>query len=113
MPGLRQDGFPATVSSPFEGARNPAIMCRIVDLPAPLGPSSPVTPGPIDMVMSLTATTLPYQRLTPRNSMALLDATGAGATVVGEELGEVMTVPPSGSGRRGRRGRRPRGRAGR
>ena len=35
-----------------------------VDLPAPLGPSRPVTPGPIVMVTSLTATTLPYQRET-------------------------------------------------
>ncbi len=37
-------------------------MCSSVDLPAPFGPSSPVTPGPIVIVMSLTATTLPYQR---------------------------------------------------
>ena len=33
-----------------------------VDLPAPLGPSRPVTPGPIVIVTSLTATTLPNQR---------------------------------------------------
>ncbi len=35
-----------------------------VDLPAPLGPSSPVTPGPSRIVTSLTATTLPNQRET-------------------------------------------------
>ena len=44
-------------------------MCMIVDLPAPFGPSRPVTPGSMDMVMSLTATTLPYQRDTLRSSM--------------------------------------------
>ena len=36
--------------------------CRSVLLPAPLGPSRPVTPGPIVIVTSLTATTLPYHR---------------------------------------------------
>ena len=35
-----------------------------VDLPAPFGPSSPVMPGPITIVTSLTATTLPNQRET-------------------------------------------------
>src|SRR3954452_18396264 len=39
-------------------------MCRTVVLPAPFGPSRPVTPGFSVMVMSLTATTLPYQRET-------------------------------------------------
>ena len=34
-------------------------------MPAPFGPSSPVTPAPRVMVTSLTATTLPYQRDTP------------------------------------------------
>ena len=39
-------------------------MWRSVDLPAPFGPSRPVTPGPSANEMSLTATTLPYQRET-------------------------------------------------
>ncbi len=39
-------------------------MLRRVDFPAPFGPSSPVTPGPSENEMSLTATTLPYQRAT-------------------------------------------------
>src|SRR4026208_1616607 len=39
-------------------------MCRMVDLPAPFGPSSPVTPPSSLKLMSLTATTLPYQRET-------------------------------------------------
>ena len=49
---------------PVEGARKPPIMWIRVDLPAPLGPSRPVTPGPIVIVTSLTATTLPNQRET-------------------------------------------------
>ena len=57
------------VSSPRDGGRKPAIMCMIVDLPAPFGPSRPVTPGSMDMVTSLTATTLPYQRDTLRSSI--------------------------------------------
>ena len=51
-----------TVTVPRDGARKPAIMCSSVVLPAPLGPSRPVTPGPSVMLTSLTATTLPYQR---------------------------------------------------
>ncbi len=55
-------------------------MCRIVDLPAPFGPSSPVTPGPRTNEMSFTATTLPYQRETSRSSTAApgLSSRGAG-----------------------------------
>ena len=49
---------------PADGASRPAIRCRSVDLPAPFGPSRPVTPGPSANEMSLTATTLPYQRET-------------------------------------------------
>jgi hypothetical protein len=43
-------------------------MCSNVDLPAPFGPRRPVTPGPIVRLMSLTATTFPYQRETARSS---------------------------------------------
>src|SRR5260221_12312613 len=59
-------------SSPRDGGRKPAIRCSRVDLPAPFGPSSPVTPGPMVIVMSLTATTLPYQRDTLRSSMVVM-----------------------------------------
>ena len=58
-------------------------MCRIVDLPAPFGPRRPVTPGPSTNEMSLTATTLPYQREhaeqlhgRPRGELALGGCTG-------------------------------------
>ena len=47
---------------PADGDRKPAISAIRVVLPAPLGPSRPVTPGPTVMVMPLTATTLPYHR---------------------------------------------------
>src|SRR5260370_20166527 len=59
-------------SSPRDGGRKPAIRCSRVDLPAPFGPSRPVTPGPMVIVMSLTATTLPYQRDTLRSSMVVM-----------------------------------------
>ena len=62
---VRHAGAPSRVTVPAEGARKPAIMWIRVDLPAPLGPSSPVTPGPIVIVTSLTATTLPNHRETP------------------------------------------------
>ncbi len=53
---------------PADGARKPAIMLISVDLPAPFGPSRPVTPASRRMVTSLTATTLPYQRETCASS---------------------------------------------
>src|SRR3954447_9650401 len=64
MPGLRQVGEPSMVTVPRDGLRKPTIMCSTVVLPAPFGPSRPVTPGCRLMLMSLTATTLPYQRET-------------------------------------------------
>ena len=69
--GLRQIGTPSSVTVPAEGGRNPLIIDRSVVLPAPFGPSSPVTPGPMVIVMSLQATTLPNQRETPFSSMVL------------------------------------------
>src|SRR3954465_11388900 len=56
---------------PLEGDRKPPIMWMSVDLPAPFGPSSPVTPGPTVIVTPLTATTLPYHRDTSRSSRTL------------------------------------------
>ena len=47
---------------PVDGARKPDIIAINVDLPAPFGPSSPVTPGPMVIETSLTATTLRYHR---------------------------------------------------
>src|SRR3954465_12582046 len=50
------------VTVAVEGSRKPDISAISVDLPAPFGPSSPVTPGPIVIETSLTATTLRYHR---------------------------------------------------
>ena len=64
MLSLRHTLSPSKVTAPVEGDKKPAIMWISVDLPAPLGPKSPVTPGPIRMVTSLTATTFPNHRET-------------------------------------------------
>src|SRR5688572_21917574 len=72
MPSLRQVGTPSSVTCPEDGARKPAIIAIRVDLPAPFGPSRPVTPGRIVMVTSLTATTLPNHRETPATSRRLI-----------------------------------------
>src|SRR5918994_3755507 len=60
--GSPNAGRPEIRALPADGASRPASRWRSVDLPAPLGPSRPVTPGPSANEMSLTATTLPYQR---------------------------------------------------
>src|SRR5689334_3699110 len=62
------------VTLPCDGGRKPATMCSTVVLPAPLGPSRPVTPGASVMVTPLTATTLPYQRETAVRSTVLICA---------------------------------------
>ena len=68
--GRRQASAPSTRTRPADGARSPAMRWSSVDLPAPFGPSRPVTPGPRPNEMSLTATTLPYQRETWSTSRA-------------------------------------------
>ena len=78
---------------PADGARKPDIRAMRVVLPAPLGPSRPVTPGRTVIEMPLTATTLPYQR----EAWSIGDARSCRGH-------------PSGSARPGRPGTRPRGR---
>src|SRR5262245_2075780 len=68
--GVCQGDRPATVTVPADGRSSPEIRCSRVDLPAPLGPRRPVTPAPSWIEMSLTATTLPYQRDTWSSEMA-------------------------------------------
>ncbi len=68
-------------------------MWSSVDLPAPFGPSRPVTPGPRANEMSLTATTLPYQRET-------WSSASAGTTVA---AGAGPAARSRGRQRRGRR----------
>src|SRR5690242_14968855 len=45
---------------PEERRSNPLIIFRMVDLPAPFGPSNPVTPVVTPKVTSVTATISPY-----------------------------------------------------
>src|SRR5215208_6455945 len=58
----------STWTVPLEGRMRPATRLRIVDLPAPFGPSRAVTPVPIPRVRSETATTSPYHLATPRRA---------------------------------------------
>ncbi len=63
-------------------------MRNMVDLPAPLGPSSAVTPGPIRKLASDTATSWPNHFEAPVTSMgqsigAGLASTLTGSTVIG------------------------------
>src|ERR1700756_4100938 len=107
MSGLRHGAVSPIVTVPREGSRKPEIMCSRVDLPAPFGPSRPVTPGPRVMVMSLTATTSPYQRVvfvswTVRDEVP--EAAGAGAGAGPAEVRfALMRRRPSGSAGTGRR----------
>ena len=69
-------------------------------MPAPLGPSRPVTPGPSPNVMSLTATTLPYQRETCSTASAGAGPPAGAATdgaLVGA-VGGIVSVMPRCSG---------------
>ena len=65
MAGLRRTGCPSRLMVPAEVVSKPAIIAIRVDLPAPFGPSRPVTPGRRSKLTSLTATTFPNQREAP------------------------------------------------
>src|SRR5690606_8152899 len=82
-------------------------MCRRVLLPAPLGPSSPVTPGPRVMLTLLTATTLPYQRDTPDSSTTLAAPLIAAPSGTSPAAARPRPPPPPPSPRRTRRRTRP------
>ena len=56
---------PSTRTVPFDGRASPQSMRNIVDLPAPFGPSSAVTPGPTSKLTSETATSGPNHFDTP------------------------------------------------
>src|SRR5215475_5618223 len=90
MPGLPRTGWPRIRSVPFDGAMSPEMRFNMVDLPAPFGPSSTVTPGPMPHVMSETATTSPYHLATARRTM-IASSPGAspgnsGAAMAGESV---------------------------
>src|SRR5690554_6141579 len=54
------------VAAPVEARNWPLKILSKVDFPAPLGPSNPVTPGPISSEISLTPITCPYHSETRR-----------------------------------------------
>ena len=53
--------YPAdSFASPFDGVSSPAMILRMVDLPAPLGPTTPIlAPGKNDIVTSSRITLSP------------------------------------------------------
>ena len=64
-------GWPPISADPASGASSPSTMRIVVDLPAPLGPTNPVTwPGLTVKVRSSTATVPPYRFRRPATSMA-------------------------------------------
>src|SRR6056297_3887329 len=68
---------PSTSTAPRDGGVSPHSIRNSVDLPAPFGPSSAVTPSPIPKLMSLTATTEPKNFDTVFAAIIPLGATGA------------------------------------
>ncbi len=60
IPGFPHTGSPRILTEPLLGFSWPVISFRSVDLPAPFGPSSPVTPPPIVSVTSFNPITCPY-----------------------------------------------------
>src|SRR4051812_37306921 len=58
--GFPQIGSPRTLIEPLLGLSCPVISFMNVLLPAPFGPSRPVTPGGTLTVMSLRPLTCPY-----------------------------------------------------
>ena len=73
--------------------------CSSVDLPAPFGPSSPVTPGGIRTVSLFRPITLPYHLETPSNSTT--GVTSGGPAISHACSKSIVKVPT------GRPGRRP------
>ena len=57
--------LPSTRTVPADGRASPQSIRSIVDFPAPFGPSSAVTPGPISKLTSDTATSAPNHFETP------------------------------------------------
>ena len=60
--GVAEGGPTADTHGPGRRGEEPGEQVQEVLLPAPFGPSSPVTPDPSAKETSFTATTLPYQR---------------------------------------------------
>src|SRR5690606_3549835 len=76
---------PSMIASPASGAITPEIMRKVVDLPAPFGPSRPVMqPSSARKLTSCTACTLPKLFRSWRTSITR-ESSGCGAVGVDEE----------------------------
>src|SRR6056297_2472518 len=71
---------PSTSTVPRDGGVRPQSIRNSVDLPAPFGPSSAVTPSSIPKLTSLTATTEPKNFDTVFAAIIPLGGTGASDT---------------------------------
>ena len=80
LPGDVDVGARIAAEDPHRALRGPGepqSIRSIVDLPAPFGPSSAVTPGPMSKLTSETATTFPNHFETPRTSISASPAVRA------------------------------------
>src|SRR5207247_10017857 len=110
---------PATQTRPAEADSRPVTARISVVLPAPLGPSRPVTPGPKEHDSSDSATFGPKNIDRPdtttvgSGTKAGSSAGSTGGAAAGGSGGVAVTVPPTGSARGARpptgrgRGSRP------
>ncbi len=90
-------GRPPTSAAPSSGASNPRITRIVVDLPAPLGPTKPVTsPGRTTKDRPSTATVRPYRLRNPRTSIdgSMASTLRAGASGVVTPTGGLRPDEP-------------------
>src|SRR4051794_25243301 len=98
MPVLPRALLPWMVIAPDEGRSNPLIIFSTVDLPAPFGPRSAVTPGVTPKETSETATISPYHLETWSTMMVAVRPSvtpgiwTAGATAVGGGWSWVLLI---------------------
>ena len=70
-------GSPSNVARPASGRSSASIIRIVVDLPAPFGPTKPVTaPGRTEKLRSSTATAAPNRLLIPATSICIRGIVG-------------------------------------
>src|SRR6476620_10712796 len=77
---------------PADGRSRPVSILKVVDFPAPFGPSSPVTPGPSWNDTSATATTSPYHLARLVTSTVGACMAGSGIDIGGSVLSQIAPV---------------------
>ena len=88
---------PPTSAVPSSGASRPRMMRSVVDLPAPLGPTKPVTWPPRTVKdRSSTAVVRPYRLCTPRTSMVASMAATIGTHPPLSSRPGVVRISPEG-----------------